>query len=228
MATLTPSYHTSIFNAQVPPEGPKALAPIRADWSVQSSYDIHLYERMAAQDITLLQGVFFDNSENDAEVSILVGVINQVVKFPANSMGYLPLLVPKNATLTVTDLSGVSDATTALIFYNIPMPAVVWDVADPGSGAYVACPASATTLLGAAGGVGDYVDRLVIVPLTTSPDQVTLNDGATDIVVFQGGAASVSNLVPFIVPWHAESVNGAWGVTTGANVTVLAFGEFSG
>lgn len=82
-------------------------------------------------------------------------------------------------------------------------------------------------VLGTAGAAGDYLDHLLIVPATTSPGAVTILDNATSITVFAGGASSVSTLIPFAVPIGAKSVSGAWKVTTGANVSVVAVGEFS-
>lgn len=97
-----------------------------------------------------------------------------------------------------------------------------------GTGYYVACSASATTVLqSSAGATGDFVNGLLIIPGTTSPGSVALVDNATSTTVFTGGASSVSNLVPFYVPLNAVSRSGAWSVVTGANVTVVATGKFS-
>lgn len=82
--------------------------------------------------------------------------------------------------------------------------------------------------LGATGAAGDDLDGLLIVPATTSPGAVSIKDGAgSAITVFTGGASSVSNLVPFFVPIGARSIAGAWSVTTGANVSVFAVGNFT-
>jgi hypothetical protein len=75
--------------------------------------------------------------------------------------------------------------------------------------------------------VGDYLKFLLVVPATTSPGAVTILDNATSITVFAGGASSVSNLVPFPIPVEALSVSGAWKVTTGADVSVIAIGNFT-
>lgn len=94
--------------------------------------------------------------------------------------------------------------------------------------AYESVAASQTAqVLGSTGATGDYLIGLLVVPATTTPGAVTLLDNATAISVFVGGASSVSNLVPFFIPLGARSVNGAWKVTTGANVSVIAVGNFS-
>lgn len=89
--------------------------------------------------------------------------------------------------------------------------------------------ASATDqVLGLTGASGDYLASLLIVPATTSPGAVSIKDGAgTSIPIFTGGASSVSNLVPFPAPLGIKSVAGAWKVTTGANVSVIASGNFT-
>jgi len=95
-------------------------------------------------------------------------------------------------------------------------------------GGYETVAASATAqVLGASGAVGDYIAGLLVIPATTSPGNVILLDNATSITVFTGGASSVSNLVPFFIPLGVKSVSGAWKVTTGANVSVIASGNFS-
>ena len=82
--------------------------------------------------------------------------------------------------------------------------------------------------LGATGASGDLLVGLLIVPASTSPGAVSIKDGAgSAITVFAGGTSSVSNLVPFFVPLAIKSTGGAWKVTTGANVSVVAVGDFT-
>jgi hypothetical protein len=93
---------------------------------------------------------------------------------------------------------------------------------------YESIAASQTAqVLGTTGATGDYLAGLLVVPATTSPGLVTVLDNATSIPVFVGGASSVSNLVPFFVPLGILSVDGAWSVSTGADVSVIAVGNFS-
>jgi len=81
--------------------------------------------------------------------------------------------------------------------------------------------------LGATGAAGDYLSHLIVSPSTTSPGNVIILDGATPIYTFVGGASSVSNLCSIVIPVGAFSVSGAWAVTTGANVAVTGFGDFT-
>jgi hypothetical protein len=79
-----------------------------------------------------------------------------------------------------------------------------------------------------AGKPGDYLAGVLVVPATTSPAAITIKDGSgSAITIFAGGADSVSNLVPFPVPIGARSKTGGWSITTGANLSVVAIGNFS-
>jgi len=83
-------------------------------------------------------------------------------------------------------------------------------------------------VLGATGGIGDFLAGLLVVPATTSPGAISIQDGAGGaITLFAGGATSVSNLVPFYIPLNIKSLAGAWKVTTGANVSVIGVGNFT-
>lgn len=81
-------------------------------------------------------------------------------------------------------------------------------------------------VLGGSGAKGDYISHVLVIPATTSPGNVLLLDGATSITVFAGGASSVPSLIPFTIPIGANCVNTKWSITTGANVSVVAFGRF--
>jgi hypothetical protein len=82
--------------------------------------------------------------------------------------------------------------------------------------------------LGSAGAIGDYLVGLLIVPATTSPGAVSIKDGGgSAITVFTGGATSVADLKPFFVELNIRSLAGAWKITTGANVSAIAVGQFT-
>lgn len=99
----------------------------------------------------------------------------------------------------------------------------------PEGTAYETVAASQTDqALGATGASGDYLSHILVIPGTTSPGNVLIQDGAgSAITVFTGGASSVTSLVPFSIPLGIASAAGAWSVTTGANVTAIAVGTFT-
>ncbi len=92
---------------------------------------------------------------------------------------------------------------------------------------YKAVAASATdSVLGATGATGDYLKGVLIVPATTGAGNVSIKDGAgSAISIFATG--TLSDLKPLYVPIGARSTAGAWKVTTGAHVSVIATGRFT-
>lgn len=113
-----------------------------------------------------------------------------------------------------------------------PVPVSNTPLTDFGAGDYETVAAGVSDqILGPTGAAGDWLAGLLIIPGTTSPGAVSVKDGnGSAISVFAGGASSVSNLVPFFVPFGAKTVNGTtpgWKVTTGANVTAIGFGNFT-
>lgn len=79
----------------------------------------------------------------------------------------------------------------------------------------------------AGAGKGTYLERLIIVPATTSPGAVTIIDNATSISVFAGGASSINELRPIVVELGMAATAVKWSITTGANVSVIAVGRAS-
>ena len=97
-----------------------------------------------------------------------------------------------------------------------------------GDDEYETVAASQTAqVLGGTGAAGDYIKGVLVIPATTSPGNVLLLDNATSITVFTGGASSVADLKPFFIPLGMLSASGAWKLTTGANVSAIAVGDFS-
>lgn len=79
-------------------------------------------------------------------------------------------------------------------------------------------------VLGLVGNKGDLLERLIIIPATTSPGLVTIRDGSTSIPIMVAGTTTIA---PIVVELNMYSVSGAWSVTTGTNVSVIAVGKFT-
>lgn len=93
-----------------------------------------------------------------------------------------------------------------------------------GENEYETVAASQTAqVIGATGGVGDYLSHLIIVPISGAPGTVALIDGSTTLLTITPPASSQ----PFTLPVGATSKNGAWKITTGSNVTCMAVGDFA-
>lgn len=79
-------------------------------------------------------------------------------------------------------------------------------------------------VLGLVGNKGDLLERIIIIPATTSPGLVTIIDGSTSIPIMVAGTTTIA---PIVVELNMYSVSGAWSVTTGTNVSVIAVGKFT-
>lgn len=80
--------------------------------------------------------------------------------------------------------------------------------------------------LGPTGHAGDILEKLIIVPATTGAGNVSIKDGSgSDISVFATG--TLADLTPIVLLLGLKSTGGAWKVTTGANVSVIAIGRFT-
>jgi hypothetical protein len=84
-------------------------------------------------------------------------------------------------------------------------------------------------ILGTTGAKGDKIARIVYVPATTAAGVVTLLDGSTSIPIFVGGGTTaLIDLRPQVVELNMTALSdGGWRITTGANVSVIAIGEFT-
>ena len=95
---------------------------------------------------------------------------------------------------------------------------------------YEHVPVSASAqVLGGTGAVGDYIHRLICTVTTAATSNVVVVDGTGAGVLTH--TVLPANVTPGIgvynIEMNAASANGAWKITTGAGVTVLAVGIFS-
>ena len=131
-----------------------------------------------------------------------------------------------NQTAQITFESRIADATEAIQAQAESLDPV--PVLSASSEWQDVAASQTDTMLGGTGAAGDKLLALLITPTTTSPGAVSIKDGSLSYTVFAGGASSVTNLVPFLVPqFNIASVSSGWKITTGANVTVRAFGDFT-
>jgi hypothetical protein len=104
---------------------------------------------------------------------------------------------------------------------------------DSVAGEYETVAASQTgQILGATGGVGDYLAGLLIVPATTAAGAVSIADGnGSAITLFVGGGTTaLTILTPVFVPLGMRAkvvTTPGWHVTTGAAVSVIGIGNFT-
>lgn len=79
--------------------------------------------------------------------------------------------------------------------------------------------------IGATGAVGDYLSHVIFYPATTGAGTSYVLDNAVEVAKITSG--TLADLRPIVIPVNGISVSGAWKVTTGANMTATAFGDFT-
>lgn len=96
---------------------------------------------------------------------------------------------------------------------------------DKGAYATVA-PSQADQVLGATGAKGDFLGRLICVVATASTSAVSIKDGGGSSISILPAAVG-GGIGTYVIDVHAVSAAGAWKMTTGAGVSVIAVGEFT-
>jgi hypothetical protein len=91
---------------------------------------------------------------------------------------------------------------------------------------HVAASASAQ-VLGGTGAIGDYIHRLVCTVTTSATGNVVIVDGTGAGILTHTVLPANSGIGCFDLELNAVSANGAWKITTGAGVEVMAVGIFS-
>jgi hypothetical protein len=81
-------------------------------------------------------------------------------------------------------------------------------------------------VIGPTGAKGDILERIVIIPATTSAGTVSIKDGSGSAInIFVTG--TLADLKPQTIQLGMRSSDGAWKITTGASVSVIAIGRFT-
>jgi hypothetical protein len=82
-------------------------------------------------------------------------------------------------------------------------------------------------VLGGTGAVGDYIHRLVCTVTTSATSAVQIVDGSGAGILTHTVLPNLSGIGCFSIELNAISANGAWKITTGAGVEVMAVGIFT-
>lgn len=80
-------------------------------------------------------------------------------------------------------------------------------------------------VLGTVGAKGDVLDGLILVVSTAATAATSIKDGTTSIAVFPNSPGG--GVGTYYIPLGLVSTVGAWSVTTGAGVAVIAVGFFT-
>lgn len=99
---------------------------------------------------------------------------------------------------------------------------------DGTAGIYKTVAASQTDqVLGAGNGQkGDFLESLICVVATAATSSVSIKDGGGSAISILPATVG-GGVGTYVIPVNAFSTAGAWKVTTGAGVSVVAIGRFS-
>lgn len=121
MAQKIPSFGVS--NAMVPSEGPKII-PLLLDFTGGTTNQlVDLVSDNSLGIISIIQGVFIDNSLSNAKTIVTIPGSQQVISCPPGWQGFFPLFTPMPPKMSVQNAGGVS---LKIVLYNMPMPASAW------------------------------------------------------------------------------------------------------
>jgi hypothetical protein len=127
----------------------------------------------------------------------------------------------------ISIVSGIPTTGTGTVDTLIVTNAILRELVGAEEYLTVAVSQTDYTLNGGSGGAqGDYITRLVCSVATAATGNVSIKDGGGSSIAIlpasPGGGVGV-----YVVDLGITSIAGAWKVTTGAGVTVLAIGEFT-
>ena len=132
--------------------------------------------------------------------------------------------VPNN--IEHKDATGAERTNLTTLLAGESQPLGLMFTSDGGTEYETVAASQTTQALGAVGGVGDLLSRLICVVTTAATAQVQIKDGAdTAITVFPNSPGG--GVGTYTIPIGLLSRTGAWQVTTGAGVAVIACGNFS-
>lgn len=140
-------------------------------------------------------------------------------------------LSPNSAGIITTGTAG-SPASQVLSVQGITSGTTLQVTPTDQYSNYFTAAASATTLMGATGAVGDYLAGVVIIPGVAAAGTVGITDGnGSTISLFAGGGTTaLPTLAPFFVPLGAAAkiaTTAGWRIINGANVTAIGVGKFT-
>lgn len=108
----------------VPQEGPIGV-PLILDFSgAVTEYDLDMLLPVEQGRISMVQSIYIDLSNANANVSVTIRGTNQVITAKAGTQGYYPVSVPNPPYLIFT--SQANNARIQVILYNVPISGVVW------------------------------------------------------------------------------------------------------
>jgi hypothetical protein len=110
------------FNGCAPVDGPKVI-PVVASLAAGASEIIDFLGQVTRKEISMVQGVYIDNSQNPGTVTLNCNSTNQTITLQPGTQGYFPILATNPPRFVV---SSSDEATIGLQFFNFPISPLQW------------------------------------------------------------------------------------------------------
>jgi len=93
-------------NLLVPAEGPRAI-PLLLDFSLSQAYSLNLQNSEELRRMTMIQGVFIDNSSSITSVSVSCPITGQTITVAPGHQAYKTLFCPYPSQINFFSTSGI-------------------------------------------------------------------------------------------------------------------------
>lgn len=123
--SLTNPQSFSTANQQMPSEGPKCI-PLGFSFATGATYAVNLTNFMDRGKISIIQGMFVDNSQNANSVLFDFQGTQQNITVKAFSQMYVPVFGLQPVNFNVTSTIGATNV-TFIDLYNVPIAPCNWD-----------------------------------------------------------------------------------------------------
>lgn len=124
--SIVSAIHTyDIHNLKLPQEGPRTV-PVVLDFTLASEILIDGSQLADTKKLTIVQGVYIDNSQGQNAISLRADVTNAVITCPAGFQGYFTLIAINPFKIYAT---GGNDR-IVIYLYNMPISPAVWSASD--------------------------------------------------------------------------------------------------
>lgn len=114
----------TVDNQQAPTEGSKYI-PINLDFNLGASFELYLRDLQQINQFSMVQGIFFDNSLNNASVVMTNYTSGQKIICPAASQGYAVVIAPNPAQMKFESTGNVR---VPVFLLNFPVASAFWHV----------------------------------------------------------------------------------------------------
>jgi hypothetical protein len=140
----------NIANQTIPKEGPVCVPLGPFNFSTGASYNVNLTTFQQLGRISVVQGMFVDNSGNTSNLVVTCLITGQSVTVAPLTQGYYPLLSVNPFNFVVSS-AGAVNFNAVIYVYNVPIPPAVWSAIPNAAGA-LTVPVSDTLLDSAVSG----------------------------------------------------------------------------